>query len=367
MQTPCRVVANSDSSTDPEQFAPTSDGACRCTGSRSTGHSHPMSRRAPSLPDQWRSTSFSSTATEPWMPYSRTRARDILHPFHGVAAHDIDLDDLVQLAHAYGHRAHHVVAISHGSAARLHGLPLPRRLERDELLHVCRLDSGRAPRGRGIRGHRWQLGVGAKELHLLVAPSSGEALPVGLLSPIATAATLAHSLSCADLVAVLDALVMDCERSEAATLLERGLSLVHRRPGAAKFARAVPLVRTGVRSRAETLLRLLLRDARLPEPTVAQPVTTPNGLLHPDLQWADFGVVLEYEGEEHRVSKRRFRRDIHRFDAFLDADHSPIRATAVDVFEDPTRVLGVVERRLRDRGWRPHARWTLRVPAPAVQ
>ena len=326
-----------------------------------------MPRRPAPVPEPLSSTSFSSTSTEPRMPYSRTRARDIQHPFHAVAAHQVDLADLVQLAYAYGHRAHEVVAISHGSAARLHTLPLPMRLENEAALHVCRLDAGRAPRGRGIRGHRWQIGTQSSRAELLFSPSTAELLPIRLLTPIAAAATLASLLSLDDLVAVLDACVRECDAGSAASLLHHGLLLVRNRPGAARFARAVPLVRTGVRSRAETLLRLMIKRARLPEPAVAMSVITPVGELHPDLQWSNFGVVLEYEGDGHRTSVSQFRRDIVRFDAYLDAALSPIRATADDLYVSPRRLMNVLERRLRQRGWRPHSRWSLRVPPPAVR
>lgn len=87
------------------------------------------------------------------------------------------------------------------------------------------------------------------------------------------------------------------------------------------------------------------------------------GVLHPDLLWEQYGVLVEYEGDGHRTSKRQFRHDLSRFDAFLDVGLSPIRATADDVYDDARRLLAVIERRLRERGWRPHARWRLRVPA----
>lgn len=318
-----------------------------------------MPRTPTPLPDDRRGTSFPAVRSDPWMPYSRTRARDMAHPFHGVAAHEVDLTDLVPLAHAYGHRVHETVALSHGTAARLLGLPLPRRFETERVIHVTRLDAGRAPRGRGIRGHRWQLGSTAARHELVVAPSSGERLPLRLLTPIATAVTVASDLALDDLVALLDAIV---ERSGRPSLTT-GRALIVNRLGAALFARAVPLVRDGVRSRAETLLRLLIRRAGFPEPAVGHPVATPIGVLHPDLLWGRYGVLVEYEGDGHRTPRRQFRHDLSRFDAFLDVGRSPIRATADDVYDDPRRLLGVIERRLRERGWRPHARWRLRVLA----
>lgn len=318
-----------------------------------------MPRVASPLPDDRHDTSFPAIGNDLRMRYSRTRARDIDHPFYGVAAHNVDLTDLVQLAYAYGHRAHDTVAISHGTAARLLGLPLPRRLELEQVVHVTRLDAGRAPRGRGICGHRWQLGASAARYELMLAPSSGEHLPLRILTPIATAVTLAGELSLDDLVAVLDACVEGSDRS----FLAVGRNLIRNRTGAARFERAARLVRDGVRSRAETLTRLMIARAGFPEPSVAQPVVTPLGVLHPDLMWERFGVLVEYEGDGHRVSRRQFRHDITRFDAFVDAGLSPIRATADDVYDDPRRLLGVIERRLRERGWRPHSRWRLRVPA----
>jgi len=70
------------------------------------------------------------------MPYSRTRRTDVEHPYRGVAAHGIDLDDIVQRAHALGLLLGERAAISHGSSALVRGYPLPRALQRERALHV---------------------------------------------------------------------------------------------------------------------------------------------------------------------------------------------------------------------------------------
>ncbi|MDO8338424.1 MAG: hypothetical protein Q7T15_09250 [Microcella sp.] len=70
------------------------------------------------------------------MPYARTRRVDVAHPYRGVATHNVDLDDIVQRAHALSLLLSEGAAISHGSAALVRGLPLPRALRLDPMLHV---------------------------------------------------------------------------------------------------------------------------------------------------------------------------------------------------------------------------------------
>lgn len=149
------------------------------------------------------------------------------------------------------------------------------------------------------------------------------------------------------------------------------LELAHGRPGFARLTRAAPLRRTGVRSRAETLLRLMIASAGLPEPVGAHPVQSTQRspetwTAEADLAWPQFGVLIEYEGDEHRTSRRRFTTDVRRFERYADEGWSAVRATRADVFDDPRELMGRLERRLRVGGWRPHSRWRQRPVRPAV-
>jgi len=85
-----------------------------------------------------------------------------------------------------------------------------------------------------------------------------------------------------------------------------------------------------------------------------------------DLAWPQFEVLVEYEGDMHRTSRRRFTTDVRRFDRYADEGWRAVRATRADVFEDPRELMGRITRRLVDGGWRPPRRWRLRDVAPAV-
>lgn len=305
------------------------------------------------------------------MPYARTRRRDVEHPFRGVAAHAVDLDDPVQRAHALTVWLDPAAAFSHSSAALLRGYPLPRVLQRDPRLHVAVPRPRRAVRIAGVHGHSIELPAARVEHLLAVAPSTGERLPLSLVDEPLTLLTCATQLSRPDLVALADAMLWRADLDGRADPMLAALAFGRRRPGFARLVPAAPLRRAGVRSRAETLLRLMIASAGLPEPVVAHPVLSTERSPHrwraeADLAWPPFGVLVEYEGDEHRTSRRRFATDVRRFDRYADEGWRAVRATRADVFGQPSELMGRLERRLRDGGWRPPRGWRLRNVGPAL-
>lgn len=324
-----------------------------------------MARRPQPLPLALQNSSFRVTRDgAPGITHDRSRRSDIKHPFHGVAAHAVDVTDLSQLCFAYSHVVSPRAAFSHSTAALLHGLPLPVGVT-SSLVEVTLIGDGRAPRGRGVRGHRWHLPTSCAETILVPSVSTGELLPLRVLTREATIVTLAQRLEIPDLVALVDAartLAPLGRRARVPHIVQR---LARGKPGNVVLRRAIALSRQGSRSRPETLLRLMLTTAGFPEPEVAWSAPVEGGVHEADLAWPAVGVVLEYEGDVHRVDRRRFRSDIRRFDAYLDAGLSPIRATGDDVFLDPERLFSIVERRLRSRGWVPPVTWRRRSVDPA--
>ncbi|KQW06354.1 hypothetical protein ASC66_07560 [Leifsonia sp. Root4] len=88
--------------------------------------------------------------------------------------------------------------------------------------------------------------------------------------------------------------------------------------GATALRWALEHLRVGVDSPQETRLRLTLVEHGFAEPVIGLPVLVDHGtlVLHPDLAWPELRLVLEYEGDEHRENKRRFRADIRRREKF---------------------------------------------------
>jgi len=280
----------------------------------------------------------------------RLRRADVIHPFHGVIVTGERPRSVVDRAWAYTRVMPADGWFSHSTAARLLGLPLPRVLERGPL-HVTVAGDSCRPRGVGVVGHQRDLSEPAwGTAHLRV--SSGEHVPLRVATAGACLVTVASQVGLPDLVALTDAarLVAD---ARATADIDRMLRHSSRRAGCAALRRALALSEPGVRSRAETHLRLTLARAGLPQAVVAPPTATPLGELHPDLAWPDFGVLVEYEGEGHRTNPRQFAADLGRFDAFGDAEWSTVRATKDDLYKDSRRLILTVSRRLRARGWRP--------------
>ena len=305
------------------------------------------------------------------MPYARTRRVDVEHPHRGVATHGVDLDDIVQRAHALSLLLGDGAAISHSTAALVRGFPLPQALRLAPELHASVPRPRRAVRIAGVRGHSIELAESQVEHLLVVAPSTREPLPLPLVDEPLTLLTCATQLALADVVALADAMLRRASVERRPDPMLAALTHGERRPGHARLARAVPLRRAGVRSRAETLLRLMIASAGLPEPVVAHPVRSTarspeSWTAEADLAWPQFGVLVEYEGDEHRTSRRRFTTDVRRFERYADEGRRAVRATRDDVFGDPREVLSRIARRLREGGWRPPRRWRLRDVAPAV-
>jgi hypothetical protein len=205
------------------------------------------------------------------MPYARTRRVDVAHPYRGVAAHKVDLDDIVQRARALALLLGDGVGISHGTAALVRGLPLPRALRLHPELHVSVPRPRRAPRMAGVHGHSLELASRQVGHLLVVASSTGEPLPVPLVDEPLTLVTCAMQLALPDLVALADAMLQRAAVENRPDPMLAALELGPDRPGLARLRRAAPLRRAGVRSRAETHLRLLIASAGLPEPALPGP------------------------------------------------------------------------------------------------
>jgi len=323
-----------------------------------------MPRPPRPLPSSLRDTSFvTSRSGADGTTAGRVRRQDIAHPHRGVAAHGEGLADLALRAAAAVLRQGPAFAFSHSTGAALRGIPLPKGLD-IEPLHVSVAAPARAPRGRGIRGHQLRLLDGEVTVAMVLSAASRETVPLPVLRDDRLLLTVAQQLGLADLVAAVDHVrFAPSPWHDATELLSR---IPERLRGAAKLRRAVSLSAAGVRSRPETLVRLAVRASGLPEPVVGHEITSTAWAAVPDLAWPQFGVLVEYEGKRHRTDARRFASDLRRFDRYLDAGWSPIRATQDDLFRDPDELLARIEHRLRRKGWQPPRRWVRRSVAPFV-
>ena len=124
-----------------------------------------------------------------------------------------------------------------------------------------------------------------------------------------TAFDLGRHLPRDEAVPRLDALKRATAFKEASVL-----KLAERYPGARglKSLRiALPLVDRGAASPKETWLRLIFIDAGLPKPMTQRPIFEGHKLVRVlDMCWEEFMVGAEYDGDQHRTSRKQYAKDV---------------------------------------------------------
>lgn len=262
------------------------------------------------------------------IPYSRMRHADLAAPFRGVrvrtgdaafsAASDPDelpWDTAHRLALA---RARELMpyltrgmALSHQTAAHAHGMPLPPRLAYDTTVHVSVAAQELRPAIAGVRSH-----LAPRDVRDLVRVDG-----LRVTDPVSTWAALASILTVNEIVVMGDHLVR--RRSPDATV-DGLIEKVRRsagRYGVVKLRAALELVRPRTDSPRESVLRLLIVDAGLPEPLVNYPLHDRRGrLIRPgDLVYPEQKLVIEYDGEQHRTDAAQYRLDKEQLDLIAEA------------------------------------------------
>ncbi|GAA4183754.1 hypothetical protein GCM10022288_03560 [Gryllotalpicola kribbensis] len=285
---------------------------------------------------------------------AQLRQAVVAHPFHGVNVVEGGGVDAVRSrltatqrsCSDYSARMLPGQFFAGGTAALVWRAPLPRGW--DERPLVVGVFSPRTPpRTRGVIGMR----VGEGRVRVRTA------FGFALVSPPDAWCQLASELSREDLVAVGDYFVFGDvadgrHRSPLATVadLREAVERHAHASGAGELRWALPRVRTGVDSRPESLLRLLLVGAGLPEPLVNDPTPVAGGIvLRPDLKLSEWRVVFEYEGEDHWRDRRQWARDQRRRELLEGAGWKVVRVFSADLFGDApaflARVMAMLARR----------------------
>ncbi|GAA1964630.1 hypothetical protein [Agromyces allii] len=227
---------------------------------------------------------------------------------------------------------------SHVTAAVLLGLPLPLAVECDARVHVTALEGGRAPRRSGVAGY-------STTGHPPVRQVRG----LRVLAPADAWCSLAGRLQHDDLVAAGDRLVGLPSPLASFDEIDRAIARHGNRAGAANLRRARADLRANSYSRPETLARLALLRAGLPE-------AEPNGVIElrsgrrtrGDLVFRTYKVLVEYDGEHHRLDLGQWTTDVTRLNDLAADGWLVIRATKRMALAD---LVTRAERALRDRGW----------------
>lgn len=173
---------------------------------------------------------------------------------------------------------------------------------------------------RGIQTHDVRLASGEFDVAsgLPVTTPQRTAFDIGRSKPMGTAVTQLDALMRATGVKVVEvAEIADSHRGAR---------------GRRHLETALGLVDAGSQSPKETWLRLLLIHAGLPRPTTQIPVVTAGGTrtYHLDMGWADSMVAVEYDGEQHRLDRRQYTRDIRRSEDLARLGWIVIRVVVTD-------------------------------------
>lgn len=235
----------------------------------------------------------------------------------GTAGPEGDRDDMIAGLAAL---ARPDQCCSHSTAALLHGIPLPRRLERGPV-HVAAPSEAARMRRPGVVGHRLVSRV-VEVAGLRCEAPEDAFVHLGML------------LSIDELVAVGDWLVHP-RRPGALTVADLA-DTVRRYRGARgirKVEHALLLVRPGAESPKETELRLDMLRAGLPMPVLQHELREPDGTAWArlDLAYPSLKLAIEYDGEQHRLDDAQYDRDVRRLRRLAAEGWLVIRVTKADL------------------------------------
>jgi very-short-patch-repair endonuclease len=173
-----------------------------------------------------------------------------------------------------------------------------------------------------------------------------------VLDPVLTWRSLAPLLELHDLVAVTDRIITSGPRSRALARpdqLEAEATTSAR--GSKALRSALREARVGAWSRPESLLRVALLRAGIPEPKLNPEVKVERRTAIPDLAWPEFMVCAEYDGVWHDDPARRVA-DLERHELLSDAGWLVTHIRKSDLFPEPLIAVARILRRLTSRGYR---------------
>lgn len=280
----------------------------------------------------------------------RLRRKDVVNVGRGVyrpADWDFDLEGAARALSAASPGAW----ISHVTAARLRCQVLPPWLADSTELHLSKPRSLPPVRRKGVLGHT----VLALEDEIELVDG------IRLSTQSRTWLDLARVLPLHDLVSMGDQLIriprVDFEgRTEPYDTIAGLRVLVGRHPnlqGIVRAREALDLMRVGADSAPESLLRLAIADAGLPEPGLQVPLR-PGDARSPsaDLGYRHRRLAIQYDGGHH-LGEAQILSDRRRDKAFESAGWTVLVFDKDDLADEFQRALQRIKRALRN-GWLDH-------------
>jgi hypothetical protein len=284
------------------------------------------------------------------IPLSRLRRKDVISVGRGLyrpAGWDFDLEGAARALSAASPGAW----ISHVTAARLRCQVLPPWLADSTELHLSKPRALPSVRRKGIFGHT----VLAREDEVELVDG------IRLSTRSRTWLDLARDLPLDDLVSMGDELIriprVDFEgRTEPYDTLAGLRALVARHPnlqGIVRAREALDLMRVGADSAPETLLRLAIASAGLPEPELQVPLRAGDARSpSADLGYRHRRLAIQYDGGHHLDEAQIFS-DRRRDKAFESAGWTVLVFDKDDHADDFRRAVGQIKSALRN-GWLDH-------------
>ena len=274
----------------------------------------------------------------------RLRGADLDRPFWGVRTPAGTASTVLGLATAYLSRSAADHVISHTSAALIWGMPLPPRLRFDQRLHVSVSSERRAPRGRGVRGHRLQFTTGD-------VTAIG---PILITTQARTWCDLAAMLDEEELVSVGDFLLWRRRDNSARLSPDDLLACLARFPGRRGLPvlhSSLPVLTDRADSPPESKIRVRMIRAGLPWPDVNPELYDARGhfLAMPDLAFTRYFMAIDYEGDHHRTDPEQWAKDIGRVPRLQDAGWHHTRVSKEDL-RDSGELINRLARLVRERG-----------------
>ena len=281
------------------------------------------------------------------LPPHRLRRKDVIHVGRGLYRPSDWNFELEAAARALS-AASPGAWISHVTAARLRCQLLPPWLADSTELHLSKPRALPSVRRKGVLGHT----VLAREDEI----ESIDGIRISTRSR--TWLDMARRLSVSDLVCMGDQLIriprVDFEgRTHPYDTLDGLRSLVGRHPnlqGVVRARQALDMMRVGADSAPESLLRLAMADAGLPEPDL-QLVLRAGDALSPtaDLGYRHRRVAIQYDGEHHLLDAQALS-DRRRDKAFEAAGYTVLVLQKDDLADGFQQAVARIKRILRTAG-----------------
>lgn len=240
---------------------------------------------------------------------SRLRRRDLVNVSKSIYR-PVDWDfDLISAARVLS-EATPDAWVSHSTAARIHTMILPPWLAESNELHLSKVQKLPPTRRKGISGHTV----------LAFADEVATINGIRMSTKARTWLDLAAAVGLHDLVAMGDQLiripraVFEGRDTPHTTLTELKTMVSRHRnlQGIVRAREALDLMRVGSDSGPETMLRLAMYDAGLPEPDLQVKLYDRDDSASADLGYKELKIALQYDGAHHLDDAQRWsdrRRD----------------------------------------------------------